>query len=306
MKKRAVALLAAAVTALGSVTATPAAAAMPGSELGWYSVPYASTLYWAHRVGPTSTELRPASYAEWQAAGFPAPRPVAADYVRVPWWSTIVAIPQIPGWVFPGRIGESDVVTYDGWARAGFPTPRTVAHLPNSIYTQAPGSAEIWVEAPEAAAPRHLLTLGEWIAAGSPSPIVRTPPVDPGTVYVQWSTSPEIFAVVGDSVRKLSFAAWAAAGYPTPTRLSGGFHRLTWHPTIVQFDTDIAFTVSYDDWAAEGFPTPAMLPTLPGDQYCHDVERDVVAYDGFTVQTEMSPAEAEQRLGVPLADIPAC
>ena len=57
---------------------------------------------------------------------------------------------------------------------------------------------------------------------------------------------------------------------------------------------------------AEAYPTPVQVPVLPGDTYCYDAALNVVSYLGLTVDADLDPAVAVQRLGVPLESIPAC
>lgn len=288
-------------------TTSASAGLFNSTPAGFYSVPYAETLLWYHQVGPNTWESRNATFADWASQGFPAPRPAIVRYVKAPWLSTIVAVPTLPG-MPTALFGNATPITFEGWARAGFPNPEVTTNLPGYIlrYTQDAGDPTIWAwVGPE----KHALTLAEWIAAGQPKPsggVVVSPPLS-ATMYVGWATSPELFAVDGGSVyHKLTFAEWGRRGYPTPTIIPGGFYKLSWDATIAMFEPAGGIgLLTPTGWATYDYPTPAVVATIPGDEYCYDVDEDAVYYSGATVQDYLTDAEVGM-LGVPVDAIPDC
>lgn len=305
MRRRLVALLAAASVGLGTVLgAAPASAALsPGPyqppETGFYSVPYTSTLWWARPSGG-GVALSAATLEEWASQGYPAPRPVPSLYQRYPWSSTIYGIPQIPGWRFPMNL---TAVTPAGWAAAGYPQPTVTWTVAGTFYRKWVNSPVISAVLP-AANQVHDLTLAEWLASGSPQPSMAG--LAPGTSVYQWSTSPEIFTSLDGVVEKLTYPQWASYGYPGAVHHSGGFYKLAWNPYIAYIGSDGEYILTAQDWASEGYPTAQSAATLPGDWYCYDTALDVVSYVGLTFDDDMDPALAVQRLGVPLAQMETC
>lgn len=303
MHRRLTALATAACIGLAALLGAPPAAAEPPGisqpELGFYSVPYSSTLWWVRKVAG-GTSLGPATFAEWGSQGYPTPRPVPSLYQRAPWSSTIIGVPQFPGWRFST---ETVALTYEGWGAVGYPSPEVTWRPVGTIFRKYVNSPVIYAVL-RATMEEHALTYPEWVASGTPSPMVFG--TAPGTTFYQWPTSAEIFMELDGAVQKLSYPQWASYGYPTPVRQAGGFYKLTWDPSIAYIEDDGGSVLTWDDWVAEAFPTPVQVPVLPGDTYCYDAALNVVSYLGLTVDTDLDPAVAVQRLGVPLESIPAC
>ncbi|QCB94998.1 FG-GAP repeat domain-containing protein [Cellulomonas shaoxiangyii] len=114
-----------------------------------YKNAYSPTLY--RLVNGVAT---PVSYAEWQAAGFPSPRPTNTDYVKYPWAPTLYAVT-----FWPAR-WQWDLLTYELWQRAGFPAPRTATWIEGSDVYKRANEPYIYVRDPAGLV--HQLTYDEW------------------------------------------------------------------------------------------------------------------------------------------------
>ena len=301
--RRALAALAAAML-LATVVASPAAAAPrpaapTGPEVGFFSVPYGPYLYWTRFAnGGYSTGL--ATFDEWASQGFPTPRRAPVIYEKAPWSNTIIGAALLPGWL---PESAAHALTFDEWASVGFPAPTVTTRLTGTSFEGYLNSPRIWAFNRPAFEITDL-TYPQWVAAGSPTPFRAG--LAPETTFHQWSTAPEIFMVVDGATQRLTFATWESYGYPKPTRLAAGFYKLTWDASIARLEDGSGSVLTWGDWVAEGFPTPAQVPVLPGDTYCYDAGLNVVSYVGLTVDTDLEPTLAVQRLGVPLESMPAC
>ncbi|WP_414172461.1 hypothetical protein [Clavibacter tessellarius] len=119
---------------LGSAfVATPAQAA-PGDGT-YYSIPASSDLFVVD-VADGQSRLGVATYDEWRADGFPAPRPAAVDYVKYTWGDTIYQDVTVED------ISFSTLVDYPTWRSLGFPSPRTNQLAADSTVRAYTGSDE--------------------------------------------------------------------------------------------------------------------------------------------------------------------
>ena len=304
MPRRLLALVTAAFLLVGTaVAASPASAAYVPIidnryQDAFYSVPYAPTLYWSQPLPGGGFLLDVATPAQWASQGFPAPRPAAVRYEKVPWSSTIVAALTIQGWP---STSDTHPLTYAEWASVGFPTPR-VTLTPGGIYYRSYKNSPI-INA-FYGGEVHALTPSEWQASGYPRDWQEN--LLPGTEIIQWRSSPELFMRVSGTTHKLTPAEWAYYGYPAPTPWDTGFYKLTWDPTIARLSNGSVEILTPATWAQQDYPTPLALPVLPGDNYCYDAARDVVQYDGSTFDGEFAGALAPQRFGVDPASMWPC
>jgi len=109
--------------------------------------------------------------SEWAAAGSPAPQLRANEgYLKLSWAAPIYRMSNLAG-----TVGTQ--IGYDAWRAADFPTPRLVSRLPGDRFTQTAGSSAIFYSS---SLMSRQITYGEWLAAGSPAPIV-TQPTLPGS-----------------------------------------------------------------------------------------------------------------------------
>ena len=218
MHRRLTALATAACIGLAALLgAPPAAAAPPGisqPELGFYSVPYSSTLWWVRQVAG-GTSLGPATFAEWGSQGYPTPRPVPSVYQSAPWSSTIIGVPQFPGWRFST---ETVALTLRGLGSVGYPSPEVTWRPVGTIFRKYVNSPVIYAVL-MATMEEHALTYPEWVASGTPSPMVFG--TAPGTTFYQWPTSPEIFMELDGVVQKLTLPAVGGVRLPAPPGHAG-------------------------------------------------------------------------------------
>ncbi|WP_456843958.1 hypothetical protein [Cellulomonas sp. P5_C6] len=287
-------LAVAALVPAGAAVAAPIPPANLVPALGFYSVPYSDQLLWAHAIA-YGTEYRWATYAEWSGQGFPSPMRASAQYVKAPWFSTIVATPVLPANNPRPLPGEAQSITFDQWARAGYPTPTVTTSVPFMQYTKEANGSTIWaVQGPL----RHALTYAEWASAGYPTPTIT----QPSYRVLGWSTSSELFTAPNDNsaFHKLSFAEYAGMGYPSfGGFLPGGFYKLSWDDNIVlSTPSGPGEVLTFDRWKFYDFPTPVVASTIPGDEYCFDTEVGELYYDGVTVRDYLTDQEARTFLGI--------
>ncbi|MCF4120384.1 hypothetical protein L1785_05275 [Antribacter sp. KLBMP9083] len=138
-------------------TATPAAA--DWYEDGVFSLRYTDSIW---RVDSASDSAWPLTYEEWQALGFPTPKPAQTDYVKYPWSPTVYAV------TFFGNERDEwhwEAITFEQWSRAGYPSPRNAGWIEGSEYFQWGTSSELFVWTP-ADDVVHKLTYSQWQASG--------------------------------------------------------------------------------------------------------------------------------------------
>lgn len=113
-------------------------------------------------------ELHRLTFAQWKAAGQPAPNARVGRYLSVPWTPTV--------WFFPTATGASGgrVLSFEEWAAAQAPTPATVGSVPGGTFYKLWGDAEIRYIALGA---DSFVTPQGWANAGYPAPEVRYPPL---------------------------------------------------------------------------------------------------------------------------------
>ena len=224
--------------------------------------------------------------------------------------------PMLYNWAGDPSLGE---VSFQNWVGWGAPSP---VRVPTEFvhYTWAP---QIWAVSYFGSSYTHwhLLTPQEWAYAGYPAP--RVAGWMPGTHYIKWASSPEIFANQVDSYHLLSFGEWQALGYPEPMRNPGGYVKLTWAADII-WTGDVehpgrALPLTFARWVADGSPTPRERDTYPGDTWCwmppewmvndqspvpHYPEGGIL-YDG-AAHTGYVPKEYWARIGIDIATTPEC
>lgn len=156
---------------------------------------------------------------------------------------------------------STDPASFQEWSADGFPTPTPVAtdfvkyswHPMVYAVSYFGPNREDWVW--------QNLTFEQWTRAGRPAP--RNAGWIPDTTFVQWASSPEIFAGLSNDVdpwHKLTYAEWAAAGHPSPDQYpAAGFYKYPWSSSIgFLWDTTIGDgqTLTYQEYVDLGRPTP--------------------------------------------------
>lgn len=103
------------------------------------------------------------TYAQWVAAGSPAPELSTSGFYTYPWSDGI-------GLVWDDGSGEHR--DYDQWAYDGFPTPQTVTNVEGEVVWKRAGSSTLYLDSP-ITGNGVALTPAQWAALGWPAPVVR-------------------------------------------------------------------------------------------------------------------------------------
>lgn len=212
----------------------------------YLSVPYGSTL-----MRSTTSTVSPASWDQWRADGFPAPRPAAMQYVKYPWDSTIYARATAPD----STAGESwKPLEADEWKRAGYPRPRADLLVPGTKIYKWNFWSTIFCEL---GGVHHAMSMGEWRALGAPTPQIT----DSGFGKLSWDSSIGQLTSLSNGIGyPISNVEWARRGYPPPfeaVRFPGDqFEMYGSDSTIYYFGPTYAGPISYGQWRAAGFPRP--------------------------------------------------
>ena len=244
--------------------------------------PFADTIY---KVDTTPdawlddhTRRTPLTYDQWAALGRPAPLIYDADeYTSLPWSTAIYAVTYWP-----------DIETY-----ADPTNGIDVVHL---TFAQ-------WSSAGRPAASK-----GYWVCEIS------------GCQIQKFATSSELFMYEPNAgntgyAHKLTYAQWAAAGFPPVTITQPiGFYKLPWTSTIFAaapsdvgpsarstspvFDVYCESALTAQDWARYGYPTPRVVSSMKNDRFIQQVGNPNIAYDGYAGYGFLTFAEW-QRLGSP-------
>lgn len=113
----------------------------------------------------TGSAHRPATYAEWAAAGFPAPSATNTWYVRYPWSASISAVTfWADGW-------QWERLDYAAWAAAGHPSPRTAGWIGGSTIWKRADAPALYLSDPSGQT--HQLSYAEWAATEFRRPELR-------------------------------------------------------------------------------------------------------------------------------------
>lgn len=103
-----------------------------------------------------------------------------------------------------------------------------------------------------------------WVTQVFRQPTVTSAPV----TYQKAPYSPTVYAVTGNVPRALSYAEWAAVGYPSPAPTDTHFVRYAWSESI----SAVTFWSSgwqwdrldFASWAAAGYPVPCVAGWIEG------------------------------------------
>jgi len=247
--------------ALAAALATPVLAA-PASATpqGYYSVPYADTLYFHQHGGDVRTNFAFAvDYQRWWRDGLPTPRPAPTSYVRYPWSATVLAVQF---WESERETWTWEALTPEAWARAGRPAPSTAGWISSSIYERYASSDEIIVSTSWDRV-RHRLTPAEWAAAGSPAPYVQS---NVGFYKYPWSPSIGFMTDISTGYGfPIDHAEWTRLGSPTPQVVDHVPYESVWRyreSNKIFLDSSLTgrnTLLTFDQWVALGKPTPRIV-----------------------------------------------
>ncbi|MFT7766370.1 hypothetical protein [Clavibacter tessellarius] len=242
------------VLVLGSaLVATPAQAA-PGDGT-YYSIPASSNLFQVD-VADGQSRLLVATYDEWRADGFPAPRPAAVDYVKYTWGDTIYQDVTVED------ISFSTLVDYPTWRSLGFPSPRTDQLAADSTVRAYTGSDELFVWEGLGLSDNfivHKLTFAEYAHLGYPSVDDESEPA-----FRKLSWNPNIVGPVDQTGRigVVDFGTWDFFARPTPQIVKSfdgdRFCKAAGSADIryVGIAAPKGVKLSYAQWREAGFPAP--------------------------------------------------
>jgi len=193
-------------------------------------------------------------YAEWVAAGYPAPRGTAAtDYVKYPWDTTLYAVnywgSSADSWTF-------HTLTLAEWRYAGYPAPRTAGWIAGSWYYRWSTSPELFVRGSNGVL--HKLTPTEWAAAGPGRPFTDRPE---GFAKLSWDPNiAKMTNMATGAGSPINYATWAAEQFPTPVsvlRFPGDqLYKYANSPTIYYAGPTVKRAITYAEWGLLGYPAP--------------------------------------------------
>lgn len=251
----------------------------PAVETRYYITKYDGTI-WA----VTATGQAALTFAQWQAAGAPVPRPAPTEYVKYAWSPTISAVtlfsPDKARWIWKH-------VSLAEWKRAGTPKPRTAGWIQGSTYYQWADSAQIFVQ--DVGGKKHALTGPEWAASGY-QPFERR--VNQGFVKLSWHPSIAFLTdYAGGLGTPIDGARWTAEGNPTPVVRTRFPHDQVWQnygsSTIYYAGPTMSKALTSAEWRALGSPRPEVrgAPTAPPrpsrDKDCGDYSTQAAAQRDF-------------------------
>ncbi|WP_164983942.1 hypothetical protein [Cellulomonas endophytica] len=187
-------------------------------------------------------------------------------------------------------------LTYDEWVDLGRPAPDGIA--PVEVY-RAPWSRVVSAVAyfgdpadPETTFLAEALTFSDWQSIGAPDPAVE---VYPGSGFLQWGTSAEVFGVDPGSYTKLSYDQWSDLGRPEPeVQADMGVAKLSWDPGIAymtSLEAGQGTPLAYAEWSELAMPTPLVVTSFPGETVYRIGSGSTVYYAGPTVNRALTFAE---------------
>ena len=228
----------------------------------------------------TASSIVALSFADWQAAGFPNPKPAPTDYVKYPWSPTVSAV------TFFGQSQDRWIwkhVSFDEWNRAGRPSARTAGWIKDSNYYQWAQSPQIFVQ--DVGGVKHALNYSEWAASGFQP--YQTRPTE-GFVKLSWDNN-IAFLTNFDAGQgsPIGYAQWVGEGLPNPVvkaRFPGDqIYRNYGSPTVWYAGPTVNRPVTFQEWSVMGQPAPTVngIPSRPADKDCPDYPTQQAAQNEY-------------------------
>ncbi|WP_314451126.1 hypothetical protein [uncultured Microbacterium sp.] len=229
----------------------------------------------------TPASIRALTFAEWQAAGSPAPKPAPTDYVKYPWSPTVSAV------TFFGQPQDRWVwkhISFEEWDRAGKPSPRIAGWIKDSVYYKWATAAQIFVQ--DVGGVKHALTGDEWAASGW-QPFTER--INQGFGRLSWDANVARFTdFAAGQGSPINFAQWQTEGQPQPavqTRFPGDqLYRNYGDPTIWYAGPTVNRPITFAEWSTLGQPAPTVrnIPARPTlDKDCDDYPSRQAAQDEY-------------------------
>ncbi|WP_156755481.1 hypothetical protein [Actinokineospora pegani] len=242
------------VAAAGATVSTVSASAAAGGYVpaGYYKNAHSDTIY---KQGLDHGGYYYAiSYAEWEAAGFPEPRPSPTSYVKYPWSPIIYAVTYLSDheddWVW-------ERMTPEMWARSGALTAEDAGWIRDSYFFKWGTADEIFVEDEDGKV--HKLTQAEWQRSHYRAYEHMT---NKGFTKLSWAPEVNFTADLADRPGdQITREIWLFNDSPRPrvsARFAGdGFHKASdTSPDIVYSGPTMTRKITYNEWVAAGKPTP--------------------------------------------------
>ena len=240
---------------LGSALVATPAQAVPGDGTA-YSLPASSNLFVVD-VADGQSRLGVATYDEWRADGFPAPRPAAVEYIKYTWGDTIYQDVTVED------ISFTTLVDYPTWRSLGYPVPRTDVLAADSTIRAYTGSDELFVWEGLGLGDNfvvHKLTFAEYAHLGYPKvDSVSTPD------FRKLSWNPNIVGPISQTgeIGVVDFDTWDFFGRPTPQIVKSfdgdRFCKAPGSADIryVGIAAPDGVKLTFSQWREAGFPAPA-------------------------------------------------
>ena len=232
-------------------------------------------------------------YADWAAAGFPAPR--IAGWIPGTRVFTFAPAPEIYA---TSADGVTHLLTYREWQDMGYKQPERTS----GTFVKYPWSGSIYsVEFSSPAWVWKRLSYPDWQQLGMPQP--RIAGFIQGTTYYQYYGSGEIFAKGEDSViHKMSLPEFEAAGTPSFARLTSAYYKTSWSGTIyynANVNVEGSRPIGYAEWTQAQFPTPSINEFVPFSFYWKFASSGNIYYRSPGGQDILMTYQEWQRAGTP-------
>ncbi|MCI9888679.1 endonuclease/exonuclease/phosphatase family protein [Micrococcales bacterium 31B] len=182
-------------------------APLGGGTTRVYSVPISSTLYGVTGSG-SETRAAPLSFSQWAALGYPRPLPAPATFVKYPWCDNLF---MVNFWNADPKTWTWTPLGLPEWSRAGYPRPAIAGWIEGTTLVKYGTGDQLFATL---GSTTKALTLPEWQAMGFKPFVNRS-----SSGFVKAATSSTIYYVPNLATMKgtpLSFAQWAAYGFPPP------------------------------------------------------------------------------------------
>ena len=242
----------------------PAVETAAAAEVTYEHTAYDGTIWEVSGEG-----VRPLSWEEWSALGFPSFTSAQTDYVRVAPFDTVYAVT----WFEQSGDEIQTVIDYEQFLAAGQPNPEVVPWMEGITVHKWDTGSELFAVDPTGSTVR--LTYAQWSAAGFPNPTARS---NRGFVMMSWDRSGAIAYMCDLQAgrgNRLSYDQWRSLGSPTPMRVdrtaaefvfkvAGSASSTIFYsgPVVRSYNPGVIPTESprraltLQEWGAMGYPAP--------------------------------------------------
>ncbi|MCI9887944.1 hypothetical protein JT358_05640 [Micrococcales bacterium 31B] len=172
-----------------------------------YKTPTSDALYTLSGSG-ASTRATHITFEQWAAAGFPAPRAFPSAYVKYSWSDDLYAVNF---WNTAPESWTWQRLTPAQWAAVGYPKPGIAGWITGTQVYKYATSDELFASLNGKV---HKLSFAEWQAMNFAAFTTRT-----NQGFVKTASNDTLYKVSSLSANlgaPVTFAQWAAEGFPTP------------------------------------------------------------------------------------------